>query len=50
MYELLLSEWFSVYPKDQFFILRTEDYVNTIYDTVNMIFQFLGAGKLSLYL
>ena len=44
MYGLFLSEWMSVFPRENLFILRTEDYINTIYDTANMIFEFLGVG------
>lgn len=40
-YSVYLKEWFSVFPKQQFVILRTEDYSQNIEECMSKIFQFL---------
>ncbi|XP_033732843.1 carbohydrate sulfotransferase 15-like [Pecten maximus] len=40
-YSLLLKEWFSVFPREQFLVLRTEDYSRNMTFYLRKIFKFL---------
>ncbi|XP_063447214.1 carbohydrate sulfotransferase 15-like [Mytilus trossulus] len=47
-YSVYLSEWFKVFPRDQFFILRTEDYTKDMFNHMSKLFKFLKAGELNI--
>ncbi|XP_076104304.1 carbohydrate sulfotransferase 15-like isoform X1 [Mytilus galloprovincialis] len=47
-YYVYLLEWFKVFPRDQFIILRTEDYSTDVFHHMSELHKFLGAGDLSM--
>ena len=48
LYHLILKEWFAVFPREQFLILRFNDYVSNMSCVINdQIFPFLGLPRLS---
>ncbi|XP_063447212.1 carbohydrate sulfotransferase 15-like [Mytilus trossulus] len=47
-YSVYLSEWFKVFPRDQFLILRTEDYTKDMFNHMSKLFKFLKAGELNI--
>ncbi|XP_055955022.1 carbohydrate sulfotransferase 15-like [Patella vulgata] len=47
MYVVYLKEWFKVFEKDRFLIIKTEEYPQDIKTHVQRIFQFLGLNTLS---
>lgn len=46
-YSIYLKEWLKVFSRDQFLILRSEDYDSNIPETLKKVFQFLKIGKSS---
>lgn len=46
-YSLFLKDWIRVFPRDQFFIVRTEDYSLMPQETLRQAFSFLGLSSLS---
>ncbi|CAG2250394.1 CHST15 [Mytilus edulis] len=42
-YSVYLLEWFKVFPRDQFLILRTEDYTKDMFNHMSKLFKFLKA-------
>ncbi|XP_046544997.1 carbohydrate sulfotransferase 15-like, partial [Haliotis rubra] len=46
-YAVFLKEWLSVFPRQSFLILRTEDYKRNIKDHLHKVFRFLNVTKLS---
>lgn len=43
LYHLYLEEWFKVFPRNQFLILRFEDYIKSPIETINkQVLPFLG--------
>lgn len=48
MYVLYLKEWLQLFPRSQFLIMRSEDYMaHEVSTLVNSIFPFLGARNLT---
>ena len=45
LYTVFIEEWLKVFPREQFHILRLEDYTEYKQLALNDIFQFLGVGK-----
>lgn len=45
MYYYALKDWLKVFPREQFYIQRAEDYYKNRSRTLPEIFQFLGLGK-----
>ncbi|XP_060067963.1 carbohydrate sulfotransferase 15-like [Ylistrum balloti] len=45
-YSVLLKEWFSVFPREQFLIIRTEDYSSNMAFYLRKIFNFLQVDEL----
>ncbi|MCS6884817.1 MAG: sulfotransferase [Acidobacteriota bacterium] len=41
-----LSYWFKLFPKEQFLILKSEDFDRNIPETLNKIYRFLGLPEL----
>ena len=47
IYVLYMKEWFDVFPRDQFLLIRFEDYVDKEVETINnVVFPFLNLTKL----
>ncbi|XP_029646401.1 carbohydrate sulfotransferase 15 [Octopus sinensis] len=46
MYSYYLSEWFKVFPRQQFLIIRTEDYKADMSGTLKKVFEFLQMDPL----
>ena len=49
LYTIFIEEWLKVFPREQFHILRLEDYTEDKQLALNDIFQFLGVGKYYVY-
>ena len=47
-YATFLQDWFQVFPREQFLILRTEDFANATLDIMYKVFKFLDLRKLNL--
>lgn len=47
LYWIYLQDWFSVFPKEMFHIIKTEDYAKCIKCTFKKVFRFLGLPQLS---
>ncbi|XP_060063198.1 carbohydrate sulfotransferase 15-like [Ylistrum balloti] len=47
-YIVYLHEWFKVFPRSQFLIIRFEDYINNIPKYINQVYRFLGLAPVSL--
>lgn len=45
-YSVYLKEWFKVFPRNQFYILRSEDYRENMKKHIKNIFKFLNLTKL----
>ena len=45
MYVVFLKEWFDVFPRSNFYILRTEDYEKDMLLQLTAIFDFLKVGE-----
>ena len=45
LYSFLLRDWFSVFPRDQFYFSTLEHYSKHRVSVLNDIFQFLGVSK-----
>lgn len=41
LYYLYLKDWFAVYPREQFYITRVEDFANQKAKVASEIFDFL---------
>ena len=41
-YSIFMKDWLSVFPREQFFIFRTEDYQKNIGIYMQEIYRFLG--------
>ncbi|XP_062587527.1 carbohydrate sulfotransferase 15-like [Saccostrea cucullata] len=46
LYYIHLQEWLDVFPRDQFLVLRTEDYHKDMKSTLLKLFAFLGVGDI----
>ncbi|OWF39912.1 carbohydrate sulfotransferase 15-like isoform X3 [Mizuhopecten yessoensis] len=46
-YSILLKEWFSVFPREQFLIMRTEDYSSNMTSHLRKIFNFLEVDDIT---
>lgn len=44
-YSIHLKEWLNVFPRQQIFITRTEDFASNVAGTLLNIFRFLKLGK-----
>ena len=44
MYHPFVKDWMEVFSKDQFIILRSEEFYHNHTDVTNRIFSFLGLG------
>ncbi len=42
LYYVYLSDWLSVYPRDQFLFIKSENYFNNRSETLREVFKFLG--------
>ncbi|CAC5410827.1 CHST15 [Mytilus coruscus] len=47
-YYVYLLEWFNVFPRDQFIVLRTEDISKDMSLYMSKLYKFLGADELSM--
>ena len=47
MYSTFLDDWFQVFPREQFLIIKAEDYYTDRSATLVEAFRFLGVQKLS---
>lgn len=47
LYSVYLQDWLKVFPRDQFFILRLEDYSENQLDYIKQIDKFLGLRELN---
>ena len=46
MYYTLLYDWFQVFPRSQFLIIKAEDYYSDMTATLSNVYSFLGVRKL----
>ena len=44
LYDVILSDWLRIIPRDQFIFLRFEDYVNNKTHELKKVHAFLGLG------
>ena len=44
-YDIHVEEWLKVFPREQLFIFRHEDYINDIKGTLVKVFKFLDIGE-----
>ena len=44
-YFIFLQEWFQVFPREQFLIIRTEDYSSNMIYYLQKTYRFLGLRK-----
>ena len=44
-YDIHVEEWLKVFPREQLFIFRHEDYINDIKGTLVKVFKFLEIGE-----
>ena len=44
-YDIHIKEWLKVFPREQIFIFRNEDYSKDIKGTFIQVFKFLDIGK-----
>ncbi|KAK7479376.1 hypothetical protein BaRGS_00029368 [Batillaria attramentaria] len=47
MYSVFMKEWLAVFPRDRFYILRTEDYQANMKEHLRRIYKFLDVEPLS---
>ncbi|XP_064602186.1 carbohydrate sulfotransferase 15-like [Liolophura sinensis] len=47
MYSVFMKDWLRVFPREQFFIIRTEEYADNPRDVLQELYKFLGLGMLS---
>lgn len=47
LYWVYLKDWMSVFPKENFYIVKTEDYAKCIKCTFAKVFRFLGLPQLN---
>ncbi|ESO98385.1 hypothetical protein LOTGIDRAFT_214000 [Lottia gigantea] len=47
IYYSYIETWLNIYPRDQFFILRLEDYASNIRNVMKRVFKFLGLRDLT---
>lgn len=45
LYSVYLKDWFKVFPRNQFLVIRTEDYKINISSTLQRIYKHLGLSK-----
>nr|KAG5693862.1 hypothetical protein BaRGS_009918 [Batillaria attramentaria] len=45
MYSVFMKEWLAVFPRDRFYILRTEDYQANMKEHLRRIYKFLDVGQ-----
>jgi len=46
MYSVFLGDWFKVYPKSHFHIIKAENYYREVSSTLGEVFAFLGIKQL----
>ena len=44
LYVVYLNDWLSIIPRDQFYVVRFEDYIEDRLEYVEDIAYFLGVG------
>nr|BAF85811.1 N-acetylgalactosamine 4-sulfate 6-O-sulfotransferase [Todarodes pacificus] len=47
LYWIYLQDWFSVFPKENFYIIKTEDYAKCLKCTFKKVYRFLGLPQLN---
>ncbi|ELT92168.1 hypothetical protein CAPTEDRAFT_141192, partial [Capitella teleta] len=45
IYSVYLEDWLQVFPKNQIFVLRAEDYFRNRTSVLNQVYNFLGLGE-----
>jgi N-acetylgalactosamine 4-sulfate 6-O-sulfotransferase len=40
-----IGDWLQVFPREQFFFVKMEEYSENTSNTLQEIFKFLGVGK-----
>ena len=47
MYSIFLTDWFKIYPRSQFHIIKSEDYYDDMTHTLKEMFSFLDVQALN---
>ena len=45
LYVVFIQDWFKLFPRNQFHLIKNEDYANDIEGHIKKVFQFLDLGK-----